>query len=59
LLAAAISADGGTPTLPEMLLRMRGGGTGALLFTPTDTTPHPDQSVPSTALSKLLAAAAQ
>jgi serine/threonine-protein kinase HipA len=59
LLAAAITADGGTPTLPEMLLRMRGGGTGALLFTATDTAPHPDQSVPSTALSKLLAAAAQ
>jgi serine/threonine-protein kinase HipA len=59
LLAAAITADGGTPTLPEMLLRMRGGGTGALLFTATDTTPHPDQSVSSTALSKLLAAAAQ
>jgi serine/threonine-protein kinase HipA len=60
LLAAAITADeGGTPTLPEMLLRMRGGGTGALLFTATDTAPRPDQSVPSTALSKLLAAAAQ
>src|SRR3979490_346236 len=59
LLAAAIAADDGTPTLPEMLLRMRGGGTGALLFTATDTTSHPDQSVPSTALSKLLAAAAQ
>jgi serine/threonine-protein kinase HipA len=59
LLAAAITADGGTPTLPEMLLRMRGGGTGALLFTATDTAPHPDESVPSTALSKLLAAAAQ
>jgi len=59
LLAAAITADGGTPTLPEMLLRMRGGGTGALLFTASDTAPHPDQSVPSTALSKLLAAAAQ
>ena len=59
LLAAAISADGGTPTLPEMLLRMRGGGTGALLFTATDTAPHPDQSVPSTALSKLVAAAAR
>jgi serine/threonine-protein kinase HipA len=26
LLAAAITADSGTPTLPEMLLRMRGGG---------------------------------
>jgi serine/threonine-protein kinase HipA len=42
-----------------MLLRMRGGGTGALLVTATDIAPHPDQSVPSTALSKLLAAATQ
>jgi serine/threonine-protein kinase HipA len=59
LLAAAITGDGGTPTFAEMLLRMRGGGTGALLFTATDAAPRPDQSVPSTALSKLLAAAAQ
>jgi serine/threonine-protein kinase HipA len=59
LLALGVIADGGTATLPEMLLRMRGGGTGALLFTATDIAPHPDQSVPSTALSKLLAAAAQ
>ena len=59
LLATAITAEGGKPTLAEMLLRMRGGGTGALLFTATDTAPHPDQSVPSTALPKLLAAAAQ
>jgi serine/threonine-protein kinase HipA len=59
LLAAAILADGGTPTSAEMLLRMRGGGTGALLFTATETAPTPDQSLPSTALSKLLAAAAK
>jgi serine/threonine-protein kinase HipA len=59
LLAAAIAGDGSTPTLPEMLLRMRGGGTGALLFTATDPAPLPDQSAPSTALSKLLEAAAQ
>jgi serine/threonine-protein kinase HipA len=59
LLAAAISADGGTPTLIEMLLSMRGGGTGALLFTPNDTAPNPDRSVPSAVLSKLLAAAAR
>jgi serine/threonine-protein kinase HipA len=59
LLAAAINADGGKPTLPEMLLRMRGGGTGALQFTATDIAPLPDQSVPSTELAKLLAAAAQ
>ncbi len=59
LLAAAIAADGGTPTVSEMLLRMRGAGTGALLFTATNTAPHPDQSIPSAALSKLLEAAAQ
>jgi len=59
LLAAAITADGGTPTLSEMLLRMRGAGTGALLFTATGIAPRPDQSAPSTALSKLLAAAAR
>jgi serine/threonine-protein kinase HipA len=59
LLAAAINVDGEKPTLPEMLLRMRGGGTGAILFTTTEAAPHPDQSVPSTALPKLLAAAAR
>jgi len=59
LLAAAIIADGGTPATTEMLLRMRGGGTGALIFTSTDAAPRPDQSVPSTALSSLLEAAAQ
>jgi serine/threonine-protein kinase HipA len=60
LLAAAIAADaGGTPTLAEMLLRMRGGGTGALLFTASDAAPHPGQSASSTALPKLLAAAAK
>lgn len=59
LLTAAIVADGGTPTVPEMLLRMRGGGTGALLFTATPTSPPPSESVPSTALSQLLDAALQ
>ena len=59
LLAAAISVDGEKPTLPEMLLRMHGGGTGALLFTATQIAPHPDQSVASTALPLLLSAAAR
>ncbi len=59
LLAGAIGAEGGKPSLPEMLLRLRGGGTGALLFTDTETAPDPDQSVPSAALPKLLAAAAR
>ena len=59
LLAAAISAEGGKPTLPEMLLRLRGGGTGALLFTESESAPRPDQTIASTALPKLLLAAAQ
>jgi len=59
LLAAAIAAEGGKPTLPEMLQRLRGGGTGALLFTGNETAPDPDQTVPSTALPKLLTAAAR
>ncbi len=59
LLAAMIAADGTKPTVPDMLLRMRGGGTGALLVTATDAAPRPNQSVPSTALSELLDAAAQ
>jgi serine/threonine-protein kinase HipA len=59
LLAAAIAADGGKPTVSEMLLRMRGGGTGALLFTATDEAPDADDSIVSTALAKLLTAAAR
>jgi serine/threonine-protein kinase HipA len=59
LLGAAIAAEGGRPTVPDMLMRMRGGGTGALLFTASATAPHPDQSVPSSTLSKLLDAAAR
>ncbi len=59
LLAAAIAADGSTPSVPEMLLRMRGGGTGALLFTASHAAPQPIQSIPSVALSKLLEAAAR
>jgi serine/threonine-protein kinase HipA len=59
LLAAAITAEGGKPTLPDLLLRLRGGGTGALLFTDSETAPRPDQTTVSTALPKLLMAAAQ
>jgi serine/threonine-protein kinase HipA len=57
LLAAAINADGGKPTSAEMLLRMRGGGTGALAFTDTEQSPPLHSSSPSTALSKLLQSA--
>ncbi len=42
-----------------MLLHMRGGGTGAPIFTSDPVPPHPDESVPSTALPALLSAAAK
>jgi serine/threonine-protein kinase HipA len=42
-----------------MLLRMRGGGTGALLFTRTQTAPDPHQTLPSAGLPKLLTSAAK
>jgi serine/threonine-protein kinase HipA len=59
LLAAAIKLDGLKATPPEMLLRMKGGGTGALIFTDRLAAPVPDRSVRSTALSVLLTAAAK
>lgn len=57
LLAAAIKLEGGKPSLPEMLLHMRGGGTGALLFTANSTRPHPATTVQTPALAELLHAA--
>jgi serine/threonine-protein kinase HipA len=59
LLAMAINADGVKPTPAEMLLRLRGGGTGALVFTDLETPPLLAESLASTALSKLLKAATQ
>jgi serine/threonine-protein kinase HipA len=57
LLAAAIKLEGGKPSPPEMLLRMRGGGTGALLFTATPTLPHPISTIQTSSLAELLDAA--
>jgi serine/threonine-protein kinase HipA len=57
LLAAALKMEGRRWSPAEMLLRMRGGGTGALLFTETPAPPQPADTVQSKALPVLLAAA--
>jgi len=57
LLAAALKLEGRKFSHAEMLLRMRGGGTGALLFTETAAVPNPTATVESKALPALLAAA--
>lgn len=59
LLAAALKIEGRKSTPAEMLLRMRGGGTGALLFTETAATPHPATTVQSKSLPALMSAAEQ
>jgi serine/threonine-protein kinase HipA len=57
LLAAALKIEGRKFSSAEMLLRMRGGGTGALLFTETAAVPNPVATVQSKSLPSLLAAA--
>jgi serine/threonine-protein kinase HipA len=57
LLAAALKLDGRKWSPAEMLLRMRGGGTGALLFSETPALPQLAATVQSKALPELLAAA--
>jgi serine/threonine-protein kinase HipA len=57
LLAAALKIEGRKSSPTEMLLRMRGGGTGALLFSETAAPPDPAATVQSKALPVLLAAA--
>jgi serine/threonine-protein kinase HipA len=57
LLAAALKIEGRRFSPAEMLLRMRGGGTGALLFTETAAVPNPAATVQSKSLPALLAAA--
>jgi serine/threonine-protein kinase HipA len=59
LLAAALRIEGRKSSPAEMLLRMRGGGTGALLFTEIPAPPQPATTVQSKDLSVLLAAAAE
>jgi serine/threonine-protein kinase HipA len=57
LLAAALKIEGRRSSPAEMLLRMRGAGTGALIFTETPTPPQPAATVQSKSLPGLLAAA--
>jgi serine/threonine-protein kinase HipA len=57
LLSTMLRNEGRRPTPMEMLLRMRGGGTGALIFSDTRIPPEPATTVASTALRALLRAA--
>jgi serine/threonine-protein kinase HipA len=60
LLTQALKLEGRTPSPPEMLLRMQGAGTGALIFTDTsEPQPAPGVTQPGTSLATLLAAAAE
>lgn len=59
LLARALAQEGRTPSPPEMLLALRGGGTGALVFTETASAPDPMRSLESHSLATLLSAAAR
>ncbi len=57
LLAKALSPEGRASSPPEMLLALRGGGPGALMFTDSPLPPHPTATPPSQSLSSLLQAA--
>lgn len=57
LLIAALRREGRQTSPAEMLLRLHGGGTGALVFTEHATAPEVTGSLPSNALSALVTAA--
>lgn len=57
LLARALSLEGRTPSPPEMLLALRGGGPGALVFTEVQAPPEPGSTLQTRSLSSLLSAA--
>lgn len=57
LLAKALSLEGRTPSPPEMLLALRGGGPGALVFTATPSRPEPASTLQTRSLPSLLRAA--
>lgn len=59
LLAKALSLEGRTPSPPEMLLALQGGGPGALMFTDRPSPPSPAATPPTQSLSSLLSAAAR
>lgn len=57
ILTRSLKAEGRKPAPPEMLLRMRGAGTGALQFTESASTPTISTTLQSAALATLLSAA--
>lgn len=57
LLAKALSLEGRTPSPPEMLLALQGGGPGALMFTDSPSQPSALATPPTQSLSSLLSAA--
>lgn len=57
LLAKALSLQGRRPSPPEMLLALRGGGPGALMFTDTPAQPEPAATLQTRSLPSLLSAA--
>jgi serine/threonine-protein kinase HipA len=59
LLTRALKLEGRSPSPPEMLLALRGGGTGALLFTEQPTVSDIATTVGSRSLSALLTAASK
>lgn len=59
LLARALSLEGRTPSPPEMLLALRGGGPGALVFTETPARPEPASTLQTRSLPSLLSAASK
>lgn len=59
LLAKALTLAGRPPSPPEMLLTLRGGGTGALVFTETVEPPRLSETLGIRSLATLLTAAAK
>lgn len=59
LLAKSLSLEGRTPSPPEMLLALQGGGPGALMFTDEPLQPSPAATPTTQSLSSLLSAAAR
>jgi serine/threonine-protein kinase HipA len=59
LLAQALKLEGRKPSPPEMLLRLRGGGPGALAFTEEPTASEATTTLESQSLPALLSAAAK
>ncbi|MGB6451151.1 MAG: type II toxin-antitoxin system HipA family toxin [Steroidobacteraceae bacterium] len=59
LLARALTSEGKAPSPPQMLLVLRGGGTGALVFTETPAAADMAETLETRSLSALLAAASR